>query len=148
LRSAKVLGRIRGALLGCLLGDGFGRPLEGVSFSDGRLCRWVDQRRNGSDPLGYSDDAEMMMMVGESLMACGAVHGPHLLAWMAEHHDPARGYGKGMGAALAGTQLWPEGSEGNGAAARVTAIACRYPRDPTPRFLQCARRFSLAAATK
>ena len=127
-------------MLGTLLGDAFGRPLEGVDGRDHRLPGLVERRRRGSDPLGYSDDTEMMTFVAESILECGRVDGDHLLQWMATHHEPARGYGKGTRAAFAaaargvpaseaGYSSWSEGSKGNGAAVRVTPIACLYVAD-------------------
>jgi poly(ADP-ribose) glycohydrolase ARH3 len=117
---------VRGALLGCLLGDAFGRPLEGVSADDSRLPGWVARRRSGHEPLSYSDDAEMMMLLAESLIARGQLEGEHLLEWMARHHDPVRGYGKGTRAVFAKRSayaLFAEGSQGNGAAVRVVPIS-------------------------
>ncbi|HEX4456391.1 MAG TPA: ADP-ribosylglycohydrolase family protein [Polyangia bacterium] len=127
-------------MLGALLGDAFGRPLEGTDGHDSRLPGWVERRRCGSDPLGYSDDTEMMIFVAESILECGRVDADHLLRWMATHYEPARGYGKGARAAFAAAargvptseascSAWSEGSKGNGAAVRVAAIACLYSAD-------------------
>jgi poly(ADP-ribose) glycohydrolase ARH3 len=135
--------RARGAMLGALLGDAFGRPLEGTALTDSGLPDRVERRRRGSDPLGYSDDAEMMIFVAESLVRCGRLNPEHLLRWMAQHHEPARGYGKGTRAALAAAArgvpaadvaytCWPEGSIGNGAAVRVAPIACLHPERDQP----------------
>lgn len=114
-------------MLGCLLGDAFGRPLEGISHRDPRLPKLVERRRTGRDPLGCSDDAEMMILVAESLLEAGRVDPEHLLRWMAANHDPARGYGRGTRAALASgiASL----SVGNGAAVRVAPIAWRSDDD-------------------
>jgi poly(ADP-ribose) glycohydrolase ARH3 len=127
-------------MLGAMLGDAFGRPLEGTALGDSRLPRWVERRRESADPLGYSDDTEMMIFVAESLIECGRVDPDHLLRWMATHHDPARGYGKGTRSAFtaamsgvptseASRSFWAEGSKGNGAAVRVAPIACVYSRN-------------------
>jgi len=51
--------RFRGAMLGCVLGDAFGRPLEGMAASDERLPRLIDSRRAVSAPWSYSDDSQM-----------------------------------------------------------------------------------------
>jgi poly(ADP-ribose) glycohydrolase ARH3 len=127
-------------MLGTFLGDAFGRPLEGTSIDDNRLSGLVERRRRSSDPLGYSDDAEMMIFVAESILECGRLDPDHLLRWMATHHEPARGYGKGTRAAFAAAARglppteaayvsWPHGSKGNGAAVRVAPIACLYAND-------------------
>jgi poly(ADP-ribose) glycohydrolase ARH3 len=113
--------RMRGAMVGCLLGDAFGRPLEGISHHDRRLPRLVERRRSGRDPLGCSDDAEMMILVAESLVDAARLDPPHLLRWMAANYDPARGYGRGTRLALASGV--PSPSIGNGAAVRVVPIA-------------------------
>lgn len=127
-------------MLGAFLGDAFGRPLEGMDCRDARLRALVQRRRRGSDPLGYSDDTEMMIFVAESLLECGRVDPEQLLHWMATRHEPARGYGKGTRAAFAASARgvpateaayvsWPQGSKGNGAAVRVAPIACLYADD-------------------
>ena len=82
----------------------------------------------------------MMIFVAESLIHSGRVDPDHLLRWMSTQHEPARGYGKGARTAFAATARgvpaseaayvsWPEGSKGNGAAVRVTPIACLYAED-------------------
>jgi poly(ADP-ribose) glycohydrolase ARH3 len=127
-------------MLGTFLGDAFGRPIEGTGIEDNRLPGWVERRRRSSDPLGYSDDTEMMIFVAESILECGRVDADYLLHWMATHHEPARGYGKGTRAAFAAAARgvpateaafvsWPQGSKGNGAAVRVAPIACVYVHD-------------------
>jgi poly(ADP-ribose) glycohydrolase ARH3 len=125
-------------MLGTFLADAFGRPLEGMDATDHRLSERVERRRVGSSPLGYSDDAEMMIFVAESLLECGRIDPEHLLQWMSDHHEPARGYGKGTRAAFASNSLWPEGSKGNGAAVRVAPIACLYVDDDTSLSLAAA----------
>src|SRR5262249_1306971 len=116
------------------------RPLEGADGRDSRLSGLVERRRRGTDLLGYSDDTEMMIFVAESILECGRVDGDHLLQRMATHYEPARHYGKGTRAAFAaaargvpasetGYSSWSEGSKGNGAAVRVTPIACLHFAD-------------------
>src|SRR5262249_48588034 len=132
--------RCRGALLGCLLGDAFGRPLEGMAISDPRLQGLIDARRNTVFPWGYSDDSQMMMSVGESLLARGFADPQHLIHTLADNYDPARGYGKGMKLiveALRGGEgwdkvarsVWTTGSRGNGAAVRIAPLACFFHAD-------------------
>lgn len=61
--------------------------------------------------------------------------GESLLRRLEAHHDPARGFGRGMKIALAAFgrgvpwdrcafEAWPKGSRGNGAAVRVGPVAC------------------------
>jgi ADP-ribosylglycohydrolase len=60
--------RSRGALHGAALGDALRRPLEGASARDLRASGGVEARAASDDPLGYSDDTEMLLGVGESLL--------------------------------------------------------------------------------
>lgn len=127
--------RAHGALLGTLVGDALGAPFEGTPLGDlGRLEEALARRIASPMAWGYTDDGEMMLAVASSLLACQGVDEGHLLATMAEGHEPARGYGKGTRAAFrewratrswaaASRALWPEGSRGNGAAARVAPVA-------------------------
>ncbi len=127
--------RLRGALLGCCVGDSFGRPFEGVARSDVRLSAQLDARAAGAGPWDYSDDTEMMISVAESFLRCGRVEPMDLLNKMVSNYEPARGYGRGMKrvfkALHAGVRhdeiarsSWVEGARGNGAAVRVAPLAC------------------------
>jgi poly(ADP-ribose) glycohydrolase ARH3 len=127
--------RRRGALLGCCVGDAFGRPFEGIPRSDARLPGLLNARARSTDPWDYSDDTQMMISVAESFLRCGRVEAVDLLDKLVANYEPARGYGKGMKriceALLAGTRhdqvatgSWAEGSRGNGAAVRVAPLAC------------------------
>lgn len=130
-----LLDRVRGALLGTLIGDALGRPFEGASTTDTeRLAASLRRRVDAPRAWGHSDDGEMMLNVAESLCRRRVLDEAHLLGCLAEGHDPARGYGKGARAAFAvwaagGTHhdaaraLWADGSRGNGAAVRVAPIA-------------------------
>jgi hypothetical protein len=100
----------------------------------------------GAEPWRYTDDGEMMIAVGESLVRMGGVSATDLLSTLASSYDPARGYGNGMKLALAafkrgrraGTASWEKGSKGNGGAVRgvpsrapiITTSICsrRLPR--------------------
>lgn len=129
--------RVRGALLGCALGDALGRPFEMMSPNDPRLASGLEALIAGNRPLTYSDDTQMMMAVAESWLRHRAVVESDVLATLAAHYDPARGYGRGMKRALeafrrgedAATSSWAEGSRGNGGAVRVVALACAYYSD-------------------
>jgi len=127
--------RRRGALLGCCVGDAFGRPFEGISRSDARLASLLGGRARSADAWDYSDDTQMMISVAESFLRCGKVDAVDLLDKLVANYEPARGYGKGMKriceALLAGARhdqiaarSWAEGSRGNGAAVRVAPLAC------------------------
>lgn len=127
--------RRRGALLGCCVGDAFGRPFEGVSRDDARLPSLLGGRARSADRWDYSDDTQMMISVAESFLRCGKLDAMDLLDKLVANYEPARGYGKGMRriceALLAGARhdqvassSWADGSRGNGAAVRVAPLAC------------------------
>lgn len=125
--------RIRGAILGAVVGDAFGGPLEGASPS--AVDRLLEARGTRASPWSYTDDGAMNIAVAESIVTVGTVDPEHLLHRFAAHYEPARGFGRGMKLALqafaSGTPwdrcafaAWPEGSQGNGGAVRVTPVAC------------------------
>ncbi len=146
-----VFNRIVGALVGTILGDALGRPFEGTAAGDlERLRIRVTNRVATPKRWDYSDDAEMMLSVADSLLACRRVDESHLLSTMARSHEPARGYGKGTRAAFrtwrqtgswwrAARSMWPEGSRGNGAAVRVAPLAV-FHRDDELAVWDAARR--------
>jgi poly(ADP-ribose) glycohydrolase ARH3 len=125
--------RVRGAILGAVVGDAFGRPLEGGS--PGAMAQLVAGRAAAPSAWSYSDDGAMNIAVAESIAAAGTINPEHLLHRFAAHYEPARGFGRGMKLALrafaSGTSwdrcafaAWPEGSRGNGGAVRITPVAC------------------------
>lgn len=126
--------RARGALLGAVVGDAFGAPLEGMSPNDARAA--AVRRARGSEPWRYTDDGAMFIAIAESLRDTGTVHPVSVLSKLAAHYEPARGFGRGMKLALAAYEsgvswqrvagtAWPEGSRGNGGAVRAGAVALR-----------------------
>ncbi len=131
----QVRDRALGSLIGCLLGDAAGRPLEGVPRAEaGAAARAAMARMDAGRGLGHSDDGEMMLALGAAIVANGTIEPVHVLYTLAERYEPARGYGRGtartLRAALRGTTwpratrlAWPEGSKGNGAAVRVAPVA-------------------------
>jgi poly(ADP-ribose) glycohydrolase ARH3 len=139
---APVPSRRRGALLGCCVGDAFGRPFEGIPRSDARLASLLASRAKSAGSWDYSDDTQMMISVAESFLRCGRVEAVDLLDKLVANYEPARGYGKGMkricDALLAGARHdqvassgWAEGSRGNGAAVRVAPLACAIHDEDT-----------------
>ena len=103
------------------------RPLEMV---EARLGRGT-----------YTDDTEMMIALGESVVACGTIEPEHLARAFLEAYDPRRGYGAGTVEVLsrwrsgepvdaAAKRLFgPGGSFGNGAAMRIAPIGVMFAGD-------------------
>lgn len=84
----------------------------------------------------------MALACARVLATSSTIAPTQLLRQMASHYEPARGFGRGMKAALAafdaGTPwdrcafaAWPDGSRGNGGAVRVPAIAVARWGTPT-----------------
>jgi poly(ADP-ribose) glycohydrolase ARH3 len=144
--------RIRGALLGTMIGDALGRPFEGAPAGDvARLRAAIEHRVNRPRAWGHTDDTEMTLSVAESLLAAGGIDERHLLETLCANHDPARGYGKGTLASFrvwrelgswerASRALWEEGSRGNGAAIRVAPVALYFRNEPLDAMLVAAHR--------
>ena len=147
--------RIRGALLGTMVGDALGRPFEGTPAGDlPRLRAAVERRASSPRAWGHTDDSEMTLSVAESLLAVRGVDEGHLLETLCANHDPARGYGKGTLAAFrtwretgswqrASRVLWHEGSRGNGAAIRVAPVALYFRKESADGLLRAARRSAM-----
>ncbi len=129
--------RVRGAFLGCALGDAIGRPFEMMAPTDSRLGPALEAWLARDSKLVWTDDTEMMLAVAESIARKGRVAAGDVLDALAARWDPARGYGHGTTRALqahrrgetARRATWAEGSRGNGGAVRVVAVACRYHDD-------------------
>ena len=126
-------------MLGTILGDAFGGPLEGAMPS--AAARAATRRAEAPARWGYTDDGAMFIAVAESLREVGTIEPSRLLDAMARRYEPARGFGRGMKIALraheAGVpwrevarQAWPEGSRGNGGAVRAGAVALRRWTSP------------------
>lgn len=142
-----------------MLGDALGRPFEGTPRSSRtRLVAAVQRRVNTPRSWGYSDDAEMMLAVGESIIALGDVDEAHVMETMASSHEVARGYGKGTRAAfrvwretgswtLSSRALWPEGSRGNGAAVRVAPVAVLHRESDMATLRAAARKSAIPTHT-
>lgn len=136
-----LLLRIRGAILGAVLGDAFGAPFEGAAPGP-ELSRVVHERDGAVRPWGYTDDGEMSISLAESLVERRAFEPAHVLQTLAERHEPARGYGSGTlrvfrafqdGASIddAARASREGGSTGNGAAVRVAPLAALLHEGPT-----------------
>jgi len=126
--------RIRGALLGAVVGDAFGSLLEGSGPRNADLL--VQRRAEHRGPWRHTDDGAMFIALAETIRDCSTVHPRFFLAAVSRRYEPARGFGRGMKIALqalaTGTPwpdvaraAWPEGSRGNGGAVRVGAVALR-----------------------
>ncbi len=141
LKQVDEFDRLHGILIGGLLGDALGAPLEGTPVGDlRRLETQLVSRIEGTGPWGYTDDTEMAFGVAESLIECNGLKPEDLLCTLARNHDVGRGYGKGtrraFEALLRGQHWeavryasWPSGSKGNGGAARIGALAWFYRND-------------------
>ena len=139
--TSNIASRFRGTLLGTFVGDALGLPFEGTPLGDlARLDAALERRTSAPQNWGYSDDTDMTIGVAESLVRRQAVDAQDILTTLAANYDPARGYGKGMKLIMralddgapsqaVATRVWPEGSRGNGGAARVGPIACLLHHD-------------------
>jgi poly(ADP-ribose) glycohydrolase ARH3 len=142
------LDRVRGALLGTVLGDVLGAPFEGVSAQQApsslrQLLAAADGR--------YTDDTQSMIALAESLVRCGVVDEDDLARTLQAVFDPARGYGPGMHelvgmwsqgvayAEAAGRLFAGRGSLGNGAAMRVAPVAAWFCEDEVLLAVQAGR---------
>jgi ADP-ribosylglycohydrolase len=129
----------RGAILGSLIGDAIGLPFDGRSA--GRIRREageIREMREGRGGVGRVGE------VGSSLFALGTAllesdpFDPAIFArHLAEGYDPARGYGRGLTEVVrrlrngepwesAPHHVYPRGSFGNGAAARIAPVAVLF----------------------
>jgi poly(ADP-ribose) glycohydrolase ARH3 len=143
------LDRARGALLGTFVGDALGMPFEGVQYD--ALPDRIEMVEARLGRGTYTDDTQMAIALGESLLECGGIDEERLGHAFLAAYDPRRGYGSGTRAVLdligrgqsaleAATRVFAgHGSLGNGAAMRVAPVAVRYADDPEA-LLGAARR--------
>lgn len=126
--------RTRGVLVGTIVGDAFGNPLEGAPAST--LQALLTQRARQPAPWRYTDDGAMTIALAESLCEAGTLTPTAFLRKMRARYEPARGFGRGMKLLFAALDrgdpvesipyvAWPEGSRGNGGAVRVGGLALR-----------------------
>lgn len=134
----------RGALLGTMVGDALGMPVEGMSNSVIRarydLVTEMLPARLGRGT--YTDDTEMMVGLAEALLDTpGRLDAHQVATRFAENFNPDRGYGgtaqKILSAIREGmqwqeatkTHALPGGSYANGAAMRVAPVPLAFYRD-------------------
>ncbi len=134
----------RGALLGTMVGDALGMPVEGVSNSviRARYDRVTEMLPARLGRGTYTDDTEMMIGLAEALLDTpGRLDTDRVAARFGENYAPDRGYGgntqKILSAIREGVD-WrdatkkhalPGGSYGNGAAMRVAPVALGFYQD-------------------
>lgn len=109
-----VQAKFRGALLGTMVGDALGAPLEGWECDrvNAFLAEFPGlprpQRETAAAIFGlitgapvlpgsarYTDDTQMSIGVAQSLVAQGGINEPDMAARFARNFDPGRGYGLG-----------------------------------------------------
>ena len=134
----------RGALLGTMVGDALGMPVEGMSHSVIRarydLVTEMLPARLGRGT--YTDDTEMMIGLAEALLDTpGRLDKDRVAARFGENFNPDRGYGgnaqKILSAIREGidwseatkTHALPGGSYANGAAMRVAPVPLAFYQD-------------------
>jgi len=134
--------RYRGTLLAGAIGDALGRPVEQWPAHDvaARFGRVRDfQKWHGwtKGPIGtITDDTQLTMVVGESLLANGGVAPEDLARRLVNWLPTGRGKGWATTAAVLrlarGVPWWEAGedSAGNGAAMRVAPIGLAYATRP------------------
>jgi len=134
----------RGALLGTMVGDALGMPVEGMSASVIRarfdLVTEMLPARTGRGT--YTDDTQMMIGLAEALLETpGRLDVDRAAARFGENYDPERGYGGNAQKILSAIRegvSWqdavkahslPGGSYANGAAMRVAPVPLAFYRD-------------------
>jgi poly(ADP-ribose) glycohydrolase ARH3 len=146
--------KIRGCLLGALLGDVAGAPVEAESPQYiARTFRSIDHILSTDTvpefnapawQVGrYTDDTQMTLCVAEWLLADEVATPQRLLARFAAACEPWRHYGPNTESILRlyhqyprewrslATSTFPHGSYGNGSAMRVAPVALAFHDNPT-----------------
>lgn len=141
---AGLAGSYRGALVGTAIGDALGRPAEGrpphvLTERYGRLSDYQPWPGWTGGPRGtITDDTQMTMCVGESLLGGGGRLDPVDLAQRFVEWFP-EGRGRGQTCTMAvlslidGAPWWEAGdaSAGNGAAMRSAPVGLAHLHDTT-----------------
>lgn len=135
----QIRSKIRGTLLGVMIGDVLGVRFEGFSATS-----IVEQIKD--DSIGillekargrYSDDTQMTIAMAESLLEHNGVDQNALSSKFVEVFDHDRGYsasvsmlldyiGQGTTWDKANRMVFSDGSFGNGASMRISPVACYY----------------------
>jgi len=138
-----VRDRFEGTLLGTMVGDALGMPVEGWDSSDIRhqfgTLREMTEARLGRGT--YTDDTEMMIALADSLVRKGGIDSEDLAQSFLRFFHPERGYGAGTTGVLrllrdgvpwqeATKMVFPGGSFGNGCAMRTAPVGAFYFQDP------------------
>jgi poly(ADP-ribose) glycohydrolase ARH3 len=133
MNDAVLRDRFRGALLGTMVGDALGAPVEGWECDqlneklDDVLVLPLAERQQHIAILGlltgaellpgtayYTDDTQMAIGVAESLVEHSGFDGPHMASRFADNFDASRGYGFGAHTVilqLQGGAAWDEPGE-------------------------------------
>src|SRR3954462_3079857 len=135
--------RFVGSLLGVLVGDSLGAPIEG--FEPHEIARRygsvTDHLPNRYGMGTYTDDTDMTILCAESLLTSRGFDADAMAQHLARHFDAERRYGRGTIEALerindgvhwgsAAKNIYgPVGSYRNGGAIRVAPIALSHAED-------------------
>jgi poly(ADP-ribose) glycohydrolase ARH3 len=159
LSDEQLRDRFAGAILGTMVGDAIGAPVEGWDYGQlnaalNALATQSAPKRElnrailgilagSKGPVFYTDDTQMTFGVAESLAAKHGMDEADMAQRLAENFDANRGYGMGAQTVLRALRrgdAWQEpaaklfggkGSYGNGAAMRAAPIGLLY-RDAVP----------------
>ena len=123
--------QFRGTILALAAGDAHGAPFEG-GIIERALWRVIGTTRAGD--RRWTDDTQMAIDLGESLIACGGFVADDAARRLARGYRWSRGYGPGAAKVLrrirrgtpwqaANRSVFSDGSLGNGAAVRVPVVS-------------------------
>ena len=137
--------RCRGSILGTAFGDALGLPVEGMTAEQIRARHGAvtDYLPSAAGIGRYSDDTQMTLATGTSLVRQNGLDAEDCARSCAELFEPERGYGRSAVEILSALQrghdyratgklLFPEGSFGNGAAMRIAPLGLMYGHLPVP----------------
>jgi poly(ADP-ribose) glycohydrolase ARH3 len=131
-----ILERFEGALLGAAIGDALGGKFEARSPESIRAQYPTPRALSEDNKLGelwYTDDTQMLLAVGECLVACRRIDESMLCRLFVANYNPSRGYGRGTRAVIEAIEenadyrqvaenYFSGGSLGNGGAMRVAPV--------------------------
>lgn len=139
----EFVSRCRGTILGTAFGDALGLPVEGMTAEQikqqhGEITDFLQC----PEGVGrYSDDTQLTLATGISLIRREGVDSEDCARSCAELFDSKRGYGRSATRVLTalnngadylttGRLLFPSGSFGNGAAMRISPVGLMYGHLP------------------